>query len=255
MAHFKRLKFCIMLMAVTIALYGCAKPPEAERAAAKVSMEQALAAGADKYAIGDFNNAGKHLENAELLNERKRYQKARAQYQTACEAFKKAAAAAVENYKFLVVKNWTMINALEGRWEKLKKSVKKVKKQKTEDAWVVDEQVFVRSLQEAKDMNTDSVSMSAGKINELQSLLARWEAAFPEDAELAKADATKKLKKQQSPAKLVPSEQELKVVANRDSKRYHLPGMRYYSSVKAYHRVFFDSETEAIKAGYYKASR
>jgi hypothetical protein len=43
------------------------------------------------------------------------------------------------------------------------------------------------------------------------------------------------------------------VVGNRDSKRYHLPGMKYYNEVKAYHRVLFDSEEEALKAGYYRA--
>ncbi len=33
-----------------------------------------------------------------------------------------------------------------------------------------------------------------------------------------------------------------KVIGNSDSKIYHLPGMKYYNAVKAYHRVEFDSE-------------
>ena len=45
------------------------------------------------------------------------------------------------------------------------------------------------------------------------------------------------------------------VVGNRDTKRYHLPGMKYYDKVKAYHRVVFQSEQEAIRAGYVKAPR
>jgi len=45
------------------------------------------------------------------------------------------------------------------------------------------------------------------------------------------------------------------VVGNRDSKRYHLPGMKYYDQVKAYHRVEFSSEEEAIAAGYHRAPR
>ena len=49
--------------------------------------------------------------------------------------------------------------------------------------------------------------------------------------------------------------QKIKVIGNSDSKRYHLPGMKYYNAVKAYHRVEFDSETDAIKAGYSKAPR
>ena len=39
------------------------------------------------------------------------------------------------------------------------------------------------------------------------------------------------------------------VIGNRDSKRYHLPGMKYYNLVKAYHRIVFQSEEEAIQAG------
>lgn len=44
-----------------------------------------------------------------------------------------------------------------------------------------------------------------------------------------------------------------RIVGNRDTKRYHLPGMKYYDKVKAYHRVVFQSEREAIRAGYVKA--
>ena len=47
----------------------------------------------------------------------------------------------------------------------------------------------------------------------------------------------------------------IRVVGNRDSKRYHLPGMKYYEKVKEYHRVEFSSEEEAIAAGYHKAPR
>jgi hypothetical protein len=47
--------------------------------------------------------------------------------------------------------------------------------------------------------------------------------------------------------------QKIKVIGNSDSKKYHLPGMKYYNAVKDYHRVEFDSEADAIKAGYNKA--
>ena len=49
--------------------------------------------------------------------------------------------------------------------------------------------------------------------------------------------------------------QKIKVIGNSDSKRYHLPGMKYYNAVEAYHRVEFDSEADAVKAGYHKARR
>jgi cytoskeletal protein RodZ len=45
----------------------------------------------------------------------------------------------------------------------------------------------------------------------------------------------------------------VRVIGNRDSKRYHLPGMKYYDLVKPYHQVVFQSEKEAIRAGYRRA--
>ena len=53
--------------------------------------------------------------------------------------------------------------------------------------------------------------------------------------------------------KPAPSPKGNKVVGNRDTKRYHLPGMKYYNQVKEYHRVIFQSEREALRAGYVKA--
>lgn len=58
------------------------------------------------------------------------------------------------------------------------------------------------------------------------------------------------------PEKTIPAgQQKGKVIGNRDSKRYHLQGMKYYNKVLAYHRVEFDSEEEAIQAGYHKARK
>ena len=60
--------------------------------------------------------------------------------------------------------------------------------------------------------------------------------------------------KGEPPEKSQPAEeQKVKVIGNRDSKRYHLPGMKYYDKVLAYHRVEFGSEEEALRAGYHKA--
>ena len=44
-----------------------------------------------------------------------------------------------------------------------------------------------------------------------------------------------------------------RIVGNSTSKRYHLPGMPYYLKVKSHHRVYFETEAEAIRKGYYKA--
>ncbi len=50
-----------------------------------------------------------------------------------------------------------------------------------------------------------------------------------------------------------PSSSQLIIVGNKSSKRYHLPGMPYYSKVKKHNRILFKSEQEAITRGYYKA--
>jgi hypothetical protein len=43
------------------------------------------------------------------------------------------------------------------------------------------------------------------------------------------------------------------VIGNKDTKRYHLSGMPYYNKVKKNHRIYFESEEQAIANGYYKA--
>jgi len=46
-----------------------------------------------------------------------------------------------------------------------------------------------------------------------------------------------------------------KIVGDRETKRYHLPGMREYDLVAIETRVEFDSEDAAVKAGYRKSSQ
>jgi hypothetical protein len=46
------------------------------------------------------------------------------------------------------------------------------------------------------------------------------------------------------------------VIANRETKKYHLPGGRYYEKAKtSKHAVFFKTEADAKKAGYTAAAR
>ena len=52
-----------------------------------------------------------------------------------------------------------------------------------------------------------------------------------------------------------PSEKGGKIIGSKKSKIYHFPGQAYYDKVKGENRVYFDSEEEAIRAGYRKAKR
>ena len=53
----------------------------------------------------------------------------------------------------------------------------------------------------------------------------------------------------------LPSEKVGKIIGNKKSKIYHLPGQANYEKGKEENWVYFDSEEEAIKAGYRKAKR
>ena len=61
----------------------------------------------------------------------------------------------------------------------------------------------------------------------------------------------------ETPSTVVASEKAVSskkvVVGNKDTKRYHLFGMPFYNKVRKDHRVYFDSEQQAIDNGYYKA--
>lgn len=82
------------------------------------------------------------------------------------------------------------------------------------------------------------------------------EATSPETGEVTSAPAPEVTLAPSPEAAKAPAPeaaQKIKVIGNSGSKRYHLPGMKYYNAVKAYHRIEFDSEADAIKAGYHKA--
>ena len=57
MKNFKYAVSFVMVLALALVFIGCAKPPEAEKSAAKAAMDAAVAAAADKYAAADFSAA------------------------------------------------------------------------------------------------------------------------------------------------------------------------------------------------------
>ncbi len=82
-------------------------------------------------------------------------------------------------------------------------------------------------------------------------LAALMNAAFPGDIRHARAE--------QQPFPVAEStgaettDGKAVVIGNSDTLRYHLPDMPYYDKIKKHHRVYFDSEKQAIDHGYYKA--
>ncbi len=250
MTHFRYSVSLIIILALTVVFIGCAKPPEAEKAAAKAAADAAVSSGADKYATADLNKARQAWEAAETFMKEKKYEEARQGYLSARAAFEKTAGAVGEGKKRAAAEAQAAVAALEGSWVSLKSGIKMDNKDKNKkDAWEEDVKTFTESLQKIKDMIARDPAGAKGKVEELKSIIVKWDAAKP--AQKATAEPPAKT----PPAAVSPAEQKTKVVGNRDSKLYHLPGMKYYNAVKAYHRVKFDSEEEAIKAGYHKAPR
>lgn len=49
--------------------------------------------------------------------------------------------------------------------------------------------------------------------------------------------------------------EKIRVIANSKSKRYHLPGMKYYDKIPSDRQVIFTSEDDAQQAGYRKSAK
>jgi hypothetical protein len=83
----------MLVFALAVVFSSCAKPPEADKLAAKAAMDSAVSAGADKYAATDFESAKKLWDTSETQMTGKKYKEAKQGYIDAKAAFEKAASA------------------------------------------------------------------------------------------------------------------------------------------------------------------
>ncbi len=189
----------LMVLALVMVFLGCAKPPEAEKAAAKAAMDAAVAAGADKYATADFSAGKTAWDSAEAQMKDKKYEEAKQGYLNAKPAFDKAAAAAVAGKKAAVDQATADVAALEESWKGLVASAKKLEKKMKDqqEAWTADAKTFEDSLKAAKDMIAADPLGAKKKAGELKALADKWGATFTELAAIPDkpAKAVKKEKK------------------------------------------------------------
>ena len=92
MERFRYSVSLVIVLALAFVFVGCAKPPDAEKSAAKAAMDAAVSAGADKYAAADFTAAKTLWDTAESQMNDKKYKEAQQAYVDAKSAFEKAAA-------------------------------------------------------------------------------------------------------------------------------------------------------------------
>ena len=198
MKHYKYSVSLIVVLALVLVVIGCAKPPEAEKSAAKASMDAAVSAGADKYAATDFEAAKQLWDTAESQMTDKKYKEAKQVYMDAKPAFEKAADAAGAGKKALTDEVNAAVASLEEGWKSLEGAAQKFAKNMKDkkDTWDADVKAFAEGLKTTKDMIATDPSGAKTKVGELKAMIDKWDATFKELAAApVKPEAVNKAKK------------------------------------------------------------
>jgi len=182
MKHFKYSLPLMVVLAFTLMIMGCAKPPEAEKSAAAAAVTAALTAGADKYAAADLEAAQKIMEQAEALMKDKKYKEAKQAYIDAKAAFDKAAVAVAAGKQAAAAQASSAVAALEEAWRQLDATAKtmETKMLDRKDAWIADAALFPERVKAAKDAIVADPVAAKAKIDELKAVVDKWEATFKE---------------------------------------------------------------------------
>jgi PBP1b-binding outer membrane lipoprotein LpoB len=196
MKHFKYAVSLMMVLALALVFIGCAKPPDAEKSAAKAAMDAAVAAAADKYAAADFNAAKTIWDTSEAQMTAKKYEEAKQGYVGAKATFEKATGAAAAGKKAITDEMIAAVAGLEEGWKNLEASAKSVEKKMKDqkDAWAADTKAFEDGLKAAKDMIATGPAGAKAKAGELKAIIDKWDATF-KDLAAAPAKPAKKEKK------------------------------------------------------------
>jgi len=197
MRMIKLLVIVLMVFALGMVLVGCAKPPEAEREAAKKAMDAAIAGGAEKYASSDLEAARKLWDTAESQMKEKKYKEAKQSYMDAKVAFEKAAAAVEAGKKAVADQASAILKGLEEKWGKLLATAKKMEKKLKDkkQAWTADAKAINEGLEKTKEVIVSAPAEAKAKLDELKTMIDKWGATFKEmAASPSKPKATKKKK-------------------------------------------------------------
>jgi hypothetical protein len=170
---------------------------KAEKEAAKKAMDAALSAGADQYASVDMEAARKVWDTGESQMKGEKYKEAKESYIGAKAAFEKAGAAVEAGKKAIADQAKAALKTVETEWEKLRVMAKKMEKKLKDkkQAWAADTKAIKEGLGRSKKMIASAPAEAKAKLDELKTVIDRWEATFKEMATSAsKAKATKKKK-------------------------------------------------------------
>ena len=189
--------FVLVVFGLGMVLAGCSKPPEAEKEAAKKAMDAAISVGADQYASADLEAARKVWDTTESQMKEKKYKEAKQGYIDAKAAFEKAAAAVEAGKKAIAEQANAALGTLEGEWKKLSVTTNKMEKKLKgkKQAWTADTKAISEGLAKSKEMIASTPAEAKAKLDELKTMIDRWETTFKEMAKSpSKPKATKKKK-------------------------------------------------------------
>jgi hypothetical protein len=197
MKHVRLSVLLLVVLAFTLVFIGCAKPPEMEKQAAKSAMDAAISTGADKYATDSLDAANKIWDTAESQMKGKKYKEAKQSYIDAKIAFEKAAKAVGAGKKAITGQANAALATLEGSWKNVEATAKKMgKKLKDKEAWTADAKAISEGLGKAKEMIGANPSQAKAKLDEVKTMVDKWENTFKEMAAApTKPKAAKKEKK------------------------------------------------------------
>jgi hypothetical protein len=186
-----------VVLALLLVLAGCAKPPEAEKQAAKGAMDAAISGGADKYAAADLDAAQKVWDTAESQMNEKKYKEAKQSYIDAKAAFEKASGAVEAGKKAASDQASAVLASIEEAWKKLEATAQTMAKQMKDkkEAWVADSKAVADGLAKAKEMIAADPAGAKAQLDELKAMVDKWDNLFKEmTAAPAKSPAAKKAK-------------------------------------------------------------
>lgn len=192
MKHVRFSVSLLVVLALTLAFMGCAKPPDAEKQASKVAMDAAISAGADKYATDALDAAKKIWDTAESQMKEKKYKEANQSYIDAKTAFERAAVEARK--KAAADQANAALATVEESWKNVEAMAKKMeKKLKDREAWATDAKAISEGLGKAKEVIAADPTGAKAKLDELKTMVDKWENTFKEMAAApAKPEAAKK---------------------------------------------------------------
>ena len=184
-----------MILPLLLVLAGCAKPPEAEKQAAKGAMDAAVSAGAEKYAAADLDTAKKVWDTAESQMNEKKYKEAKQSFVDAKAAFEKASGAVEAGKKAAGEQASAVLASIEEGWKKLEGMAQTMAKQMKDkkEAWMADSKAITDGLAKAKEMIAADPAAAKPALDELKAMVDKWENIFKEMAAApAKSLAVKK---------------------------------------------------------------